>query len=78
MPALEGDEVERAVGRVHAAEQAEPAHPRVVLDAGCRLQDRVELVVHRRRALERGREGELDVEIEVPLVLVGDEAAGQP
>ena len=58
VPRLERDEVERVVGREREAQQAEAGHARVVLDARRLLEDRVDLVVDRRRcAAARRRAG---------------------
>src|SRR5207247_553984 len=78
VPVGQRDEVERVVGRRDQAQQAEARHARVVLDARLRLEDRVELVVDRRGAVERGGQRKLDVGVDVALVLLGDEATGKP
>ena len=76
-PVLERDEVKPVVGRGDEAQQAEARDAGVVLDARRRLEDLVELVADGRRAVERGRQRELNVHVEVALVFVGDEATGQ-
>ena len=78
VPVVQRDEVEPVVGRRHQAQQAEAGHAGVVLDARRRLEDGVELVVDGRGAVERRGQGKLDVDVEIALILVGDEAAGKP
>src|SRR5262249_57681458 len=76
-PGIEGDEVEGVVGGVYEAEQAEAVDPAGVLHPGRLLQDGVDLLPHRVGALERRPRGKLDVQVEIALILVGDEAGGQ-
>src|SRR2546428_12090933 len=78
IPGLQADEVNPVVRRGHGAQQAEAAHARVVLDARRVLEDGVELVHDARRTLEGGGKRELRVNVEVALVLLGDETTWKP
>ena len=77
VPRLQGDEEEGVVGRVDAAEQAEADDRVVGLHARRVLQDRLDLLADRVRALQRRGVGQLHVHVEVALVLLGQEARRQ-
>ena len=70
VPRRQGDEVEAAVGRVDAAQQAEADDGVVGLHAGRLLEDRLDLLADRVGALQRRGVGQLHVHVEVALVLV--------
>src|SRR5262249_17888332 len=74
----ERDEVKAVVRGGHEAQEAEARHARVVLDARLSLEDRVELVVDRRGAVQRGGQRKLDVGEDIALVLLRDEATWKP
>ena len=74
VPRLERDEVESGVGRRGAGQEAVAGDRLEVLDALGLGQDLLDLLAHRVGALERRGVGELDVDEEVTLVLVRQEA----
>src|SRR5262249_54713130 len=78
VPVVQRDEVERVVGRRDHAHQAEARAARVILYARFRLEDRVEPLVDRRGAVERGGHRKLDVGKYVALVLLRDETGWKP
>ena len=77
LPCLERDEEERAVSIGHAAEQAEAGHGGAAFYAGRGLDDFFDLVRRGAGALERRGIGQLQARIQVALVFLGEESAGQ-
>ena len=75
VPRLERHEEEAVVGRRHVREKAEAGDRVVVLDALRLGEDLLDLAADVVGPLQRRRVGELDVQVEVALVLVGNEAA---
>ena len=76
IPGLEGDEEERTVGGVDAAQHA-VAHDRAdVFDAGRVHDDFLDFACGLRRALQRRGVRQLQTGIDVSLIFVGEKAAG--
>src|SRR6202035_485905 len=77
LPWIEADEKESVVGRGNVREQAESADGRVSANALRLMENVLDLAADDIGPLQRCRVGQLDVEEEVALLLIGDEAARQ-
>src|SRR6202035_6147272 len=77
VPRFQRDEEETVVGGGDEGEQAEAAHRVVVPHPLGLRQEALDLAADGVRPLQRGGVGELHVQVEITLVLVGKEAAGE-
>ena len=73
IPGLFGDEEERAVGILHAAQQAEAEHGSAALHAGRIENDLLHLPRDLRGPLQRRRVGQLQTGVNVAVIFLGQE-----
>src|SRR5262249_25507152 len=76
-PFLHADEAEGVVACANQAQQAEPRDCRDVLDAGNRRSYLLQLGDYFFGSLQRGGVRQLNVDVEVSLILIRNEAGGQ-